>query len=436
MIKPYKLVIPIDDYFSTENKIKKFSIEQDIDTLNEDQFIYGNTKCFSDGLNRNNYYFPLYVLENAAHTIQGKPLLAAFNLWHSDGLGGHESTEVAVGYVSDNAKITFEKSDDGRTFLCADFAIWKYYSNNLPEILKNSDNNKKDVSVELFVFDDEKDEENGYTIVKEFAFCAITILSKDIMPAVENAELEITKFSKKAESVFDELKKYLQNNSKEENMAEENKIVNFTSPENNNVNNATKVTDTTVKVITGETVYNDDGSMVDVEENHTIKQTTVEEVPDIPINTSNEKVDNSCENKIEKQSAEKVDNCVNEMFEKYSALESKFNTLKDSYDDLMKKYSVLEEFKKNKENEIRVQAVECALNDVSDTLSADDISDWRDKSTTFTNVDEFKNALKAFAYDKQKAKGVKLTEQFRNAIPQTFETEKKDNSLWGCLENY
>ena len=99
----------------------------------------------------------------------------------------------------------------------------------------------------------------------------------------------------------------------------------------------------------------------------------------------------------------------------------------------MQKYSVLEEFKKNKENEVITQAIECALNDVSDILDAEAITNWREKSVNFANVDDFKNALKAFAFDVQKEKGVKPVEQLRNAIPKNIDNEDTMN-IWSRLE--
>lgn len=445
MNKPFKLSLSVGEFFSTEVN----NATNNIDKVDKEQFLYGYTKCFADGLTKHKYYFPLDVIKKAAHTIRGKPLLAAFNIWHSDGLGGHDTDEVGVGYVPDNAEIKYEKSDDGRTFLCTNFALWKYYSNDLPKILKDSNNHKKDVSVELFILDSEKDAENNYTIVKEFVFCGITILSQDIMPAVENAQMEITKFSQKAQSVFENLKNYvnneseksdsflLQKNSKEKKMAEKNKIENSVQSENAKgepLDNAWKSTNTTVDISKRESTYHDDGTVTREYEDHTKSVTVEKEVPEsTALQNSDETstVVNSQEDNVD--DSEKLENSWSE---KYSVLESDYQKLKNSYETLVQKYSVLEEFKRNKDNEEKKQAVECALNDVVDVLGADDISAWRKKSETFSNVDDFKNALKAFAFDVQHTKGIKPIETLRNSIPTKFDAESDPNNIWDSLSSY
>lgn len=444
MNKPYKVSLSIGEIFS----VKDNDTQTEIEKVNEEQIMRGKTKCFADGLNKNNYYFTLSGMKKAAPTIRGKPFLVHFNLFHSDGLGDHDSNEIAVGYVPDNAEITFEKADDGRTFLCTDVAIWKFYSKELPEILKNAEDNKKEVSVELLVIDSE--EQSDYTVIKEFVFCGITILSQDISPAIKNAEMQILKFSNKAKSVFEKLEDFLKF-SKEENMTEKEKIENSEKPKDT-LENATKVTDVSVRVDTGECIYNDDGSRILTDESHRVSTTVVEEVPDVPIHSKEETVnnahkdneqedesceknDNSCENS--ENEPEKIENSVNDdIQQKFSSLQNEYTILKNSYNDLMQKYSVLEKFKKNKDNETKLQAIECALNDVSDTLSGDEISEWREKAKTFSNVDDFRNTLKAFAYDVQKSKGVETSQSLRSSIPQTYEKKSDSNSLWGSLENY
>lgn len=434
MNKPYKVSLSIGEIFS----VKDNDTQTEIEKVNEEQIMRGKTKCFADGLNANNYFFTLSGMKKAAPTIRGKPFLVHFNLFHSDGLGDHDSNEIAVGYVPDNAEITYEKTDDGRTFLCTDVAIWKYYSKELPEILKNAEDNKKEVSVELLVIDSEEQED--YTVIKEFVFCGITILSQDISPAIKNAEMQILKFSNKAKSVFDKLEDFLKF-SKEEKMAEKEKIENSEKPEET-LENAVKVTDVSVRVNANESTYNDDGSCIHINESHSASTTVVEQVPDVPIHSEEETVDNSCEeneNSCEKSEnePEKIENSANDdIQQKFSSLQNEYTILKNSYDDLMQKYSVLEEFKKNKDNEVKLQAIECALNDVSDTLSGDEISEWREKAKTFSNVDDFKNSLKAFAYDVQKSKGVEASQSLRNSISQIYIENTNSDSLWGSLENY
>lgn len=476
MNKPYKISLSIGDFFSTESKKNTKSKLSDI---NDEQFIYGYTRCFADGLNKNDYYFPLKAIKEASETIIGKPLLVAFNLFNSDGLGGHDLNEVGVGYVPDNAQIKYEKSSDGRTFLCTNFVLWKYYSNNLPKILKKAQDNKKDVSVELFVLDSEYDEKKGYTIVNKFVFCGITILSQDITPAVENAEMQITKFSKKAEGVFEKLNNYLKgdsnkkesplllNNSKEENMstgkvvensiAQDEPIQEVESKET--LDNAYKVNTTTVNVVSTESVYHDDGSDDYKRVEHTETATHGEQVDETQTEVYEQKEVASegedeaqadkkevCEENADKTSDEEpaeteekelVENATVSKAE-YEKLEKEYCALKDSFAELEKENVELKTFKANKEKEENQKMIEFALTEVSDIFTNEEIENWRNQAETFSNIDEFKNALKAHAYDVSKSKGNKVKESMRNALPksETFESKNSKSGIWGNMENY
>src|SRR5699024_4235676 len=81
------------------------------------------------------------------------------------------------------------------------------------------------------------------------------------------------------------------------------------------------------------------------------------------------------------------------------ALET-YNTLKNSYDELLMKYQKLEEYKNNRESQDMKNAVELALNSVSHILDADQIDTWRKESVNYSyaQFNDFSNKLKAFAF--------------------------------------
>ena len=432
--------------------------------INENQFSLLRIRVFSDAVTKHGYKCSLDTLKKCAYTILGKPILVYYNLFKDD-FEGHEEgikQEMPCGFVPKNSKIEFETDENGVTYLVVEAYIWNLYFQYIMDVFKRD--GVKDVSVELLVVDSVK--KDDYEEMTDFCFTGITLLGENVPPACEGARAEVTKFSvnkyeeaKKqfeqklynSSSELDNMSSYLMSENSKEEQKLEDKTINPAS-EPTPVDNAWKESTVKTKVETHEALYKDDGSAVYTEEEYKQSQTVVEEVSEEenipPIsqpsveetenNACGDKENNACKTeenacKTEDNECKKTDVVVNSFEEKYTALNAEYLELKNSYNDLMQKYSVLEEFKKNKDNEVRTQAIECALNDVSDILDAEAITNWREKSVNFANVDDFKNALKAFAFDVQKEKGVKPVEQLRNAIPKNIDNEDTMN-IWSRLE--
>lgn len=129
------------------------------------------------------------------------------------------------------------------------------------------------------------------------------------------------------------------------------------------------------------------------------------------------------------QSHEKVDNSVVSINE--------YNSLKKEYDAIILKCQKLEEYKNNRESEDMRNAVEVALNSVSHILNADQIDDWRKESQKYSvsQLDDFRNRLKAFAFDIQGQNGIPHEESIRNSIPKDSEANYED--VWDRIsKNY
>lgn len=201
--------------------------------------------------------------------------------------------------------------------------------------------------------------------------------------------------------------------------------------------NGTKYTTTNVGVSEYTDTYDDNGNFVEsTSEYHSRSETTVEHTDDTPkevdnaasADENNEEVDNAVS---ENNSCETVEEKCSALEVKCSVLEAELTTLKNNYSALELKCTSLEQYKTNKENEEKTVAIECALNDVADILSAKEIEQWREKSLTCSSVDGFKNELKAFAFDVQKKNGVKPVETLRNSIPVVQEDES--TNVWDRL---
>lgn len=410
-------------------KIISFSVDdiqiESLDDINDSQFALGRLHCFASGQTSHKYRFSEEVLKEAESTISKKPLLWNYSLW-TDDASGHEKSEIPCGFVPElNADISYEKADDGRLFFCVNTYIWKLYSGKLIDILKRTDGYKH-VSVELWILDSIEHPDEDYTEVTNFCYTGITILGEDVNPAVKDADIQIIKFSEAKESFENQLIINQRDKNKEVIMAKEVLESSAgTTPET--MENAEQVKTINISVSEYTDTYDDDGNFVSSEsEYHNKSITTVEEIPDVPeceLNAEKEQLDNGCN----KENIENSDECntdnnsmteekCSELELKCSSLEGELESLKTKYSNLELKCSVLEEYKNNKENELKAHSIECALNDVVDILSSDEITTWREKSVTCSNVDQFKNELKAYAFDLQKQKGVKPIETLRNSI--------------------
>ena len=460
--------------------IDNFSVEQ-LQDMSDSQFMKGRMRAFADGLNENNIYFSLDGIKRASKTILGKPMLAAFTFWNPDGLGGHDKEEFPVGYVPEDSVITFEESEDGRTFLCCDFYIWKNYTNGIEDILVSSEGIKA-ISVELKAINPIDDKEKGITIVDNFVFYGITILSDSLNPAVRDASLKVLKFSteefNKDKDVFDKLRESLkinnsaieesnkgsflmQNNNKEENMEEE--IKNAVEQQEEVILNSAEESSQQVENACGDKVKNADE---DVDNACGNKMDNA--CGDKPVeNACGNKVDNACGDKVKNEeedvdnacgkvknaegesdsedSTEDVENAIkvkcseleaknSELEIKCSEYEATVNGLQEKIKELEVKCSTLEEFKTNTENAQRVQEIECALEEVSSILTVEEIAEWREKSVNCSTVDGFKNELKAFAFDVQKERGIQqATETLRNSITIPNSKEEESLDVWDRL---
>ena len=461
-----------------DKKILSFSIDEieavkTLEQINDSQFSKIRIRAFSDGITKHGYGFSLDVIKESAFTILGKPMLFKYDIW-TDDAGSHEPDEVQCGFIPKDEKdadIQFEYDETlGKTFLTVNAYLWNVYQKDLIRILERDDG-YKNVSVELWLieYDEEKKEILGYIPVTKFCYNGCTILGNSVTEACEGADLTVVKFStdeyEEAKNKFieqlnnsinqesDKGSFLIQKNykNKEEIMAK--KLENAATDTPEVLENGEKVSTVNVSVSEYTDSYDDDGKYVgSTSEYHSKSETTIEktdeDTPEVIENATDEKCeDNACN--TDNNSSKEVDNACKEknvecksennsleetcsaLQVKCSTLESELQELKNSYSALELKCSSLEEYKNNKETEEKTLAIECALNDVVDILTVDEVAEWRKKSLNCSTVDGFKNELKAFAFDKQKEIGAKPLETLRNSIPVVQEEEP--TNIWERL---
>lgn len=465
-----------------------------MEEINDMQFAKLRIKAYSTALTAHGYFSTRKQLKKAAKSICNKPLLVYVNPF-TDDFEGHEDDglfkkEIPCGFVPNEelANIEISKDEDGTYFLICDAYIWTMYFQNVKEIFER-DNGIKSVSVELLAIETE-DKDDGTIELKEFSFTGITLLGEKIKPAVNGANAVLIKNSSSASDEYEkakvEFEKILYNSVKQESVETDSFFIpknkeeimdseitkNSTSPDV--IENATQEVTTRVGVSTDTYSYDDAGRFVGAtHEEHSVRTTEIKEVPEDEVkptevvvenaseNVEEEKVDNAevventdiVENsanendKIDNAEQEVIENACNvknsasitmEEFEalktRCSSLENELESKKADYEALMQKFSVLEDYKKNKENENMKNTIEVALNSVSHILNAAQIDEWRKESEkcSIETLDAFTNKLKAFAFDIQERNGIIQTETIRNSIPRDIETEPTD--FWERIE--
>lgn len=469
-----------------DKKLVSFSVVQETMTPEEIenvQFSRVHFRIYSaDRVNAHNYTCSLKTLKKYADTIAGKPILAWYNKFANGGNGdfaGHEDNvfakEYPVGFFPNEVKVTYEKDEDGTIYLCADGYIWNLYYHEIIEVFENY-GGIKGVSCEMLVIESEMIEDTDIENILQYSFTGITLIGEydaagcPIKPAVDgccgvlvtnsvNTEYEAAyaKAKKEFEKILYTSKK-VGSEKPDSFFDSENKEVKMEGETTKNasttdvVDNATQEVTTGVNVYQDTHTYDDDGHYVgSTYESHSVQKTEVKQVDDDSVedNAKTEEngtvVDNAgCTEKNAENAAEVTNDCKVEnsvSIEDYEKLKTKnaslvkdLGTLKQAYDALMVKCNSLEEYKRNKENEMKKNAVELALNSVAHILSPEQISEWRKEAETCAaeNVDAFANKLKAFAFDVQEKNGVVQADSIRNSLPKEVVSEPAD--LWERID--
>lgn len=410
-----------------------FSQDENLTKVNDAQFMKARLRCFADGRTSHGWKFTLESLQKAAFTLCGKPILWAYNFWQDDA-NGHDEDEIPCGFIPNDeelADIQFVYDEEyDKTFIEVNCFIWKVYAEKLVEIFERTDG-VKDVSSELWIINQDKNDEY---LVTDFCFTGVTILGEHINPAVQGADITIVKFSDEFENAKAEFMKL---NNMEEGGQD--------TMENENIqelDNAVEVKRTQVKVSECVTTYKDNGDVVTEHEEHEKEVETVTEVDETVVvenaddcieekaaedECADEPTEEKCEEVECAEETPDYEALYNSAQETITSLNSELDELKNSYSILETKCSDLEEYKINKETEEKNRALACAMADVADCFTPAEMDEWKEKAVKCSNIDAFKNELKAAAFDRQK----NSTPSVRNPIPMDCSDMKKDNAtLW------
>lgn len=173
---------------------KEFSI-RDVSVFRNDEdvdFAIIDVRFLSDGNNAQNCPISTEVLKRDANTVLGKPIVAKFHKWQND-VGTHELDEVIIGYIPINAEVRFEYDERlEKTFAVVQGVISKIYATDVYNLFV--ENNERAVSSEFSCTQDNPNE-YGEGEVLSFSIHGITVLGKNVKPAVDGAKINVKRFS-------------------------------------------------------------------------------------------------------------------------------------------------------------------------------------------------------------------------------------------------
>lgn len=177
------------------DNILKFSVDniELLDKIEDSLFRKVRIKAFATGPNSHTLPVEEDVLRRAAKSIYNKPILWRYNKFLDDAMG-HEKDEVPCGFVpeKEDNPVQFVEQND-KIYIVINALLWTKYSGRLIDIFER-DGNKKDVSVEMAVIEDEENMSDKPRI-KDFVISGITILGEMVNPACKGCDMELLEFS-------------------------------------------------------------------------------------------------------------------------------------------------------------------------------------------------------------------------------------------------
>ena len=190
-------------------------IRQETDTDSVDFFI-AKMGFIASGDNRQDCYISEETLREYAPTIRGKFVTAKYDWW-TDDVMSHEKDLDIIGYVPFDAEITYERTEDGRLMAYCDAVLSKIYCFDVYKLFRKD--NYRAVSAEFSCMMRDENSDTGEIVSMQFH--SITILGKEVSPAIPDANIKIVKFSEDEANTFYEeqnsinsLKKFTENRKK------------------------------------------------------------------------------------------------------------------------------------------------------------------------------------------------------------------------------
>lgn len=141
--------------------------------------------------------------------------------------------ERPIGVIPETNNVSYEEGENGEEYCVCDGYVWKTYSNEGYEIIKNSE--YKSVSMEIREREGHYDDEDDYYDITKFTYQGITVLGDDVEPAIEGANL--TKYSsmdtykEELQKLYEAIYQYEKGERVLDNQVQEPKVDDVVEPE-------------------------------------------------------------------------------------------------------------------------------------------------------------------------------------------------------------
>ena len=175
------------------DEILKFSIEES-ELLEEDesQFATLVMDVCTIGENSHKLSIDQGALERAKDSLVGKPILAKYNRFTNDATTHtpNPSDQSILGYVANKEDVSIEDRN-GKPWIVARGRIWKIYAREMMNVLRN----RKEVGISMECLAHVEEDMFGKKRIVDFAFTGVTILGRNVTPAIAGANLKMLTFA-------------------------------------------------------------------------------------------------------------------------------------------------------------------------------------------------------------------------------------------------
>jgi len=172
--------------------------DQDLDS----HFVTAKIDAFSTGDTLNKTTCDVETLTRTASTIYEKPIIFELDEKSFDFGSHNDGITVPAGFIMPDSA-SFRELPDGRIQMSVLGKVWRKYSGKFIDIFRSDNTKKKQVSVEVEVYDSEK-LPNGFMKMIDFAYMAICILGDQILGASKDAQIELMTFAAKEKAEYQE----------------------------------------------------------------------------------------------------------------------------------------------------------------------------------------------------------------------------------------
>lgn len=188
---------------------------QIVDDFDENVSLAVIDVLFIEQVDEHGTFYSKSVIEDAKSTLAFKPINM---LWNGSDFEGHaydsfdERRRQCIGttIITEQYQPHYIEKND-KTYLRCYALIWKQYYQYAIDRMVQNDNEISSTSVSMEVSIYKKHEDNGVIHIDKFVFDAITVLGRNVQPAIDGADIKVLRYSSN-ENIIEKTKEYVEKN--------------------------------------------------------------------------------------------------------------------------------------------------------------------------------------------------------------------------------